>query len=81
MKSRPFVLGVPLHGLVLALALASLAIHRQVRPVLAVAMLSVPSAVVCAIYLGRTDMWLVVLVVTPSVVAASGWGMAVRARR
>jgi len=63
------------------LALASLAIHRQVRPVLAVAVLSVPSAVVCAIYLGRTDMWLVVLVVIPSVVAASGWGMAVRARR
>ena len=63
------------------LALASLAIHRQVRPVLAVALLSVPSAVVCAIYLGRTDVWLVVLVVIPSVVAASGWGMAVRARR
>jgi signal transduction histidine kinase len=63
------------------LALASLAVHRPVRPVLAVAVLSVPSAVGCAIYLGRTDMWTVVLVVIPSVVAASGWGMAVRARR
>ena len=63
------------------LALASLAIHRPVRQVLAVAVLSVPSAVACAIYLGRTDIWTVVAVVIPSVVAASGCGMAVRARR
>ena len=34
------------------LALASLAIHRPVQPVVAVAVLSVPSAVGCAIYLG-----------------------------
>jgi signal transduction histidine kinase len=63
------------------LALASLAIHRSVQPVLAVAVLSVPSAVVCAIYLGRTDISTVILVTVLSAAAASGCGMAVRARR
>jgi signal transduction histidine kinase len=63
------------------IALVSLAVHRPVWPLLVVAVLSVPSAVACALYLGRDDVWSVVLVVIPSVIAASGWGMAVRARR
>jgi signal transduction histidine kinase len=63
------------------LSIASLAVHRPARPVLAVAVLTVPSAIGCALYLGRTDIWTVVILVIPSVIAAAGWGMAVRARR
>ena len=63
------------------LALASLAVHRPVRPALLVAALFVPSAVVCSIWLGRTNTWSVLLPTTALAAAATGWGMFVRARR
>src|SRR5215210_3889530 len=62
-------------------ALSSLAVHRHVRPALLVAALFVPSAVVCSIWLGRTDTWSVMLPTTALAAAATGWGMFVRARR
>ena len=63
------------------LALSSLAIHRPVRPTLLVAALFVPSAVVCSIWLGRTNTWSVMLPTTALAAAATAWGMFVRARR
>ncbi|MDH4148200.1 MAG: histidine kinase dimerization/phosphoacceptor domain-containing protein, partial [Acidimicrobiia bacterium] len=63
------------------LALASLAVHRHVRPALVVAALFVPSAVVCSIWLGRTNTWSVMLPTAALAAAATGWGMFVRARR
>lgn len=62
-------------------ALSSLAVHRHVRPALLVAALSVPSAVVCSIWLGRTNTWSVMLPTTALTAAAIAWGMFVRARR
>ncbi len=61
--------------------LSSLAVHRHVRPALVVAVLSVPSAVVCSMWLGRTDTWTVLLPTVAFSAAATGWGMFVRARR
>ena len=43
------------------IALSSLAIYRHVRPALLVAALFVPSAVVCSLWLGRSDTWAVIL--------------------
>ncbi len=63
------------------LALSSLAVHRPVRPALLVAALFVPSAVVCSIWLGRTNTWSVMLPTTALAAAATAWGMFVRARR
>ncbi len=63
------------------LALSSLAIHRHIRPALLVAALFVPSAVVCSIWLGRTNPWSVMLPTTALAAAAIAWGMFVRARR
>ena len=63
------------------LALSSLAVHRHVRPALLVAALSVPSAVVCSIWLGRTNTWSVMLPTMALAAAATAWGMFVRARR
>src|SRR5829696_3218330 len=63
------------------LALSSLAVHRHARPALVVAALFVPSAVVCSIWLGRTDTWSVMLPTTALAAAATAWGMFVRARR
>jgi len=62
-------------------ALSSLAVHRHVRPALLVAALSVPSAVVCSIWLGRTNAWSVMLPTTALAAAATAWGMFIRARR
>src|SRR4051794_31197379 len=63
------------------LALASLAVHRHVRPALLVAALYVPAAVVCSIWLGRPKPWSVMLPAAALAAAATGWGMFVRARR
>ncbi len=63
------------------LALSSLAVHRHVRPALLVAALFVPSAVVCSIWLGRTDTWSVMLPTAALAAAATAWGMFIRARR
>ncbi|MCU1371272.1 MAG: hypothetical protein JWO77_2466 [Ilumatobacteraceae bacterium] len=62
-------------------ALSSLAVHRPVRPALLVAALFVPSAVVCSIWLGRTDTWSVMLPTLALAAAAIAWGMFIRARR
>jgi signal transduction histidine kinase len=62
-------------------ALFSLAVHRHVRPALLVAALFVPSAVVCSIWLGRTNAWSVMLPTLALAAAATAWGMYVRARR
>jgi signal transduction histidine kinase len=63
------------------IALFSLAVHRSPPRVVVVACLWVPTALACAIALGRTDLlsvagWTVLLAV-----AAIAWGMFVRARR
>jgi signal transduction histidine kinase len=63
------------------LALASLAVHRSLRPVLLAAALWIPSALAFAVYSPTTDPLSVVLVVIPLVLAATAWGMFVRARR
>jgi signal transduction histidine kinase len=63
------------------LALTSLAVHRSLRPVLLAAALWIPSALVFAVYSPTTDPLSVVLVVIPLVLAATAWGMFVRARR
>ena len=63
------------------LALSSLAVHRHVRPALLVAALFVPSAVVCSIWLGRSNTWSVMLPTAALAAAATAWGMFVRARR
>lgn len=62
-------------------ALSSLAVHRHARPALAVAVLFVPSAVVCSLWLGRPDTWSVLLPTVALAAAALAWGMFVRARR
>lgn len=63
------------------LALSSLAVHRHVRPALAIAGLFLPSAVVCSIWLGRTNTWSVLLPTLALAAAAIAWGMFIRARR
>jgi signal transduction histidine kinase len=63
------------------LAMSSLAVHRHVRPALVVAALSVPSAVVCSIWLGRTNTGSVLLPTTALAAAAIAWGLFIRARR
>ena len=62
-------------------ALSSLAVHRPVRPALLIAVLFVPSAVVCSIWLGRPDTWSVLLPTIALAAAATAWGMFIRARR
>jgi signal transduction histidine kinase len=62
-------------------ALSSLALHRYIRPALLVAVLFVPSAVVCSIWLGRTNTSSVLLPTLALGAAAIAWGMFVRARR
>ena len=63
------------------LALSSLAVHRSARPVVLIASLWLPSAVVYAAYSQRTDTWSVLLLMAAMVVASTAWGMFVRARR
>ncbi len=62
-------------------ALFSLAVRRHVRPALFIAALSIPSAMVCSIWLGRDNIWFVMLPTTAFTAAAIAWGMFVRARR
>lgn len=62
-------------------ALSSLAVHRHVRPALVVAVLSVPAAVVCSIWLGRDNSWSVMLPTLALAAAATAWGLFIRARR
>ncbi len=63
------------------LALASLAVHRPARPTVVVTLLWVPSVLAFAIYSPTTGPVSVVAFVMPLALAASGWGMFVRARR
>ena len=63
------------------LALSSLAVYRPLRPVLLVAALWIPSLLVFALYSPTTGPLSVVLLVTPLMLAAIGWGMFLRARR
>jgi signal transduction histidine kinase len=63
------------------LALFSLAVHRPVRQPLLVAALWVPSLLLFAVYSPTTDPVSVTLVNMPLALAATAWGMFVRARR
>jgi signal transduction histidine kinase len=63
------------------LALFSLAVHRSIRSVLIALALWIPCAVAFAVYSPTTDPVSVVLVTTPLALAATAWGMFVRARR
>jgi signal transduction histidine kinase len=63
------------------LAVASLALHRSARLALLVLALWVPAAVVFAVYSPTTDPLSVILVSTPIALAATAWGMFLRARR
>jgi signal transduction histidine kinase len=63
------------------LALSSLALHRSVRPALLVAALWVPQGFIYAIFAQRQNAPAVVLLSVALVIAATTWGMFVRARR
>jgi signal transduction histidine kinase len=63
------------------LALSSLAVHRPTRRTLLVTALWLPSVLAYAVYSPTTGPVSVVLFVMPLALAASGWGMFVRARR
>ena len=63
------------------LAVASLAVHRPARQVLVIVALWIPSALVFGVYSPTTDPISVVLVTTPIALAATAWGMFLRARR
>ena len=63
------------------LALSSLALHRPARPTVVVTALWVPSVLAYAVYSPTTGPVSVVLFVMPLALAASGWGMFIRARR
>jgi signal transduction histidine kinase len=62
-------------------ALFSLAVHRPARQALAVAALWVPSLLVFGVYSPTTDPVSTTLVNMPLVLAATAWGMFIRARR
>jgi signal transduction histidine kinase len=63
------------------LALSSLAVHRPARRAILVGLLWVPSLLAYAVYSPTTGPGAVVAFVMPLVLAASGWGMFIRARR
>lgn len=63
------------------LALSSLAVHRSARPAVLVTVLWVPSVLVYAAYSPTTGPVSVVALVMPLALAATGWGMFIRARR
>jgi signal transduction histidine kinase len=63
------------------LALSSLAVHRPVRPAVLVTLLWIPSVLAFAAYSPRTGPVTVLLFVMPLALAATGWGMFIRARR
>jgi signal transduction histidine kinase len=62
-------------------ALSSLAVHRPTRPTVLVTALWLPSVLAYAVYSPTTGPVTVVLFVMPLALAASGWGMFIRARR
>jgi signal transduction histidine kinase len=62
-------------------ALSSLAVHRHVRPALLVSVLFVPAAVICSIWLGRSNTVSVMLPTLALASAATAWGLFIRARR
>src|SRR5664279_2802486 len=63
------------------LALFSLAVYRNGRQALLVAVLWIPCLLVFAVYSPTPDALSVVLLVTPLAFAATAWGMFIRARR
>jgi signal transduction histidine kinase len=63
------------------LALSSLAVHRPARQAVLVSLLWVPALLAFAAYSPTTGPVAVVAFVMPLVLAASGWGMFIRARR
>lgn len=63
------------------LALSSLAVHRPARPTVVVTLLWIPAMLVFAGYSATTGPISVLLFVMPLALAASGWGMFIRARR
>jgi signal transduction histidine kinase len=63
------------------LALSSLAVHRTTRTTVVVTALWIPSMLAYAAYSPTTGPVSVVLFVMPLALAASGWGMFIRARR
>jgi signal transduction histidine kinase len=63
------------------LALSSLAVHRPARQAVLVSLLWVPALLAFAAYSPTTSPVAVVAFVMPLVLAASGWGMFLRARR
>jgi len=63
------------------LGVASLAVHRPGRQALLVVAAWIPTALVFAAYSPTTDWLSVVLVSTPIAIAATAWGMFLRARR
>lgn len=63
------------------LALSSLAVHRPARPAVLVTVLWVPSVLTYSAYSPTTDPVAVVAMVMPLALAATGWGMFIRARR
>jgi hypothetical protein len=63
------------------LSLSSLGVHRPARPTVVVTLLWVPSVLAFAAYSPTTGPISVVLFVMPLALAASGWGMFIRARR
>jgi signal transduction histidine kinase len=63
------------------LALSSLAVHRPTRPTVLVTALWLPSVLAFAVYSPTTGPISVVAFVMPLALAASGWGMFIRARR
>ena len=63
------------------LSLSSLAVHRPARTTVIVTALWLPSVLVFAAYSSTTGPVSVVVFVMPLALAASGWGMFIRARR
>jgi signal transduction histidine kinase len=63
------------------LALSSLAVHRPTRPTLVVTLLWIPSVLAFAAYSPTTGPVAVLAFVMPLALAATGWGMFIRARR
>jgi signal transduction histidine kinase len=63
------------------LALSSLAVHRGARPAVVVTLLWIPSVLAYAAYSPSTGPVSVLAFVMPLALAATGWGMFIRARR
>jgi len=63
------------------LALSSLAVHRPARPTVVVTLLWLPALLAFAVYSPTTGPISVVVFVMPLALAATGWGMFIRARR